>query len=122
MDKKITLGDTEFDLENPDHKALLTGLSGDRYAAESYINGLRELKMVFDTKNEIDDSGAIHSTATLNYDKLHPLYIEARFPHRPHIKLDWQELKIHLERFSEGGVDSAERVMCRISEIYKDEI
>ena len=122
MSRKITLGKTEFDLDNPDHKSLLIGMSGRGYDAKSYFDGVNRLRKVFDIKQEIDNSGERpvikQSIATLNYDKMNNEYVESRFPNRPFIQLDWKELKIHLERFSEGGVDSAEMVMRRLSEIY----
>lgn len=119
MSRKIKACDLTFDMDNPEVRSFLQSLKpGGPYDHMSYINGWSNLRKVFEVDRvEVVDEKPV-TWLKLDYSKMNPIYIEKYFDKKPEIIINMIDLKNATERFSEGGVDSAEMVMRRLSELY----
>lgn len=113
---KITLGSTEFDLDNPDHYSFLRGMAG-KGGGPEYALGMQRLSKCFDVVDNIIEEGRIvEQIWKLNYTKLNPTWIEHYFPKQPEIILKRSELGEIAVEYSKYGVDVAGCVLQYLSE------
>lgn len=116
--KKIKLGDTEFDLKDPDTLMFMKGLCGSPTNAYlEYQKGVSDLLKVFDIEDTemVDDK--LRVNLKLKYGRMNPEYVEKYFPSKPEIRYTLAEIKEATMNMSETGVDVGLMVMGKIAEL-----
>jgi hypothetical protein len=115
---KITLGETEFDLDNPDHYSFLRGVAGWGGGPE-YSLGMQRLSKYFDVfENVIEEGRIVDQIWKLNYSKLNPEFVKHYLDKQPEIILSRSELGELAVEYSKWGVDVAGSVLQYLSEKF----
>jgi hypothetical protein len=115
---KIKLGESTFDLTNPDHYSFLRGMAG-MGGGEEYALGMQRLSECFDVSDYIVEEGRIiEQIWKLNYSKLNPIFVKKRFPNQPEIILKRSELGEIAVEYSKYGCDVAGTVLQYLSEKF----
>jgi len=115
---KITLGKTEFDLDNPDHYSFLRGMAGWGGGPE-YSLGMQRLSKCFDVfENVIEEGRIVDQIWKLNYSKLNPEFVKHYLDKQPEIILSRSELGELAVEYSKWGVDVAGSVLQYLSEKF----